>query len=142
MRFDQGVMSMLPGALRFKSTGPCIMDERKDTCRTVRCDQVEVRHATADQRMHLAEVVTNTQSGHLGSYPFARLFHAKEFQYGFTQGFGAVIGTLQRDLNCPVASGSIWLTLLRKSPHGFATSSAEYRPFRSTCKPLVILGQG
>src|SRR6202167_3774305 len=48
--------------------------------------------------MPLAEVVMDTKSGHLGSDPFARLLHANELQYNFTQGFSAIISTLQCDL--------------------------------------------
>src|SRR4051812_17388430 len=45
-------------------------------------DQVEVRHAAPKQRMSLAEVVLDVQTGYHRGEPFARLVHAEEFGHG------------------------------------------------------------
>ena len=57
---------------------PGVVQQREDAKWTVGGDQVEIGHAASEQRVSLAEVVTNVQARHLGGQSSARLVHAEE----------------------------------------------------------------
>ena len=79
------------------------MQQGEDPQRAVGGDQVEIGHAAPEQRVSLAEVVMDVQTGHHRGEPLARLVHAEQLGHGLAQGVGAVICAEQRDLRHRVA---------------------------------------
>ena len=73
------------------------MQQREDAQRTVRSAQIEIRHATPEQRMPLAEVVTNAQTRHLAGNSLARLVHAKQLGHHASQCLRAFVRAAKRD---------------------------------------------
>ena len=66
--------------------------------RTVGGVQVEVGHAPPEQRVSLAEVVVDVETGdHRGDAP-ARLVHAQQFGHGVAESLVTVVGAAERDL--------------------------------------------
>ena len=64
-RSADGVMSKPPGSPRSSSTGRASCSRLTHPQRGGGGDQLEIGHAAAEQRVPLAEVVTNAQAGHL-----------------------------------------------------------------------------
>ena len=54
-------------------------------------DEVEIGHAPPEQRVAVAEVVTDVQPGHHPGESRARLVHLEELGDGVAQGLGAVV---------------------------------------------------
>ena len=57
---------------------PGIVQQGEDPQRAVSGDQVEIRHAAPEQRVSLAEVVMNVQTGQLRGQSSSRLVYATE----------------------------------------------------------------
>src|SRR5215813_9037491 len=57
---------------------PGIVQQREHAQRTTCGNEVEIGHATPEQRMSLAEVVANIQTGDHRGEPLARLVHSEE----------------------------------------------------------------
>jgi hypothetical protein len=60
--------------------------------------QVEIGHSATEQRVPLAEVVMNAQTGPLRDKSSARLVQTQELGNGVAQGLGAVVWAAKRDL--------------------------------------------
>jgi hypothetical protein len=79
------------------------VEQGEDPHRAVGGDEVEVGHAAPEQRVPLAEVVVNVQTGHhRGELP-ARLVHAEQLGNGVAQGLDAVVWSAKRDRRHRVA---------------------------------------
>src|SRR3954471_3948120 len=90
-----------------------MVQQRKESQRTINGEQIEIGHAASEQRVPFAEIVMNAQRGHLGGNTPARFVHAEELGHDLAQGVGAVICTEQRYLRHGVAqhSRSHWMPL-------------------------------
>jgi hypothetical protein len=71
--------------------------------RAVGGDEVEIEHPAPEQRMSLAEIVMNVETGHHRSESSARLVHAEELGHGVAQSLGAVVFAAKNDLRHRVA---------------------------------------
>ena len=77
---------------------PGIVQQGEKPHRPVCGEQVEIGHAATQQRVPLAEVVMNVQTGHHAGQPSARLVHAEELANDLAQSLGAIVRTAKRDL--------------------------------------------
>ena len=73
------------------------MEKGEDPQRAVGGDQVEIGHAASEQRMSLAEIVMNVQTGHRRGESSARLVHAEELGHCVAECFRAVVCAAKRD---------------------------------------------
>jgi hypothetical protein len=74
------------------------VQQGEDPHRAVGGDQVEIGHAAPEQRVPVAEVIMNVQSGHPRGVPLARLVHAQQFGHGLAKRIDARVGPGERGL--------------------------------------------
>src|SRR5437868_6026741 len=74
------------------------MKKTEDAQRSTCGDDVEIGHATSQQRMPLPEVVANVQAGHHPGDMFARLLHLEQLAYDVAHSECASVLAVQRDL--------------------------------------------
>ncbi len=79
------------GLTEIEQHRPGIVQQGEDPQRAVGGDQVEIGHAASEQRVSLAEVVVNVQTGHHRGESFARLVHAEQLGYGVAQRLDAIV---------------------------------------------------
>ncbi len=82
---------------------PGSVQQGEDPQRAVGGDQVEIGHAASEQRVALAQVVVDVQTGHLRGEARARLVHAQQLGHGVAHRLDAIVGAHERDLRHRVA---------------------------------------
>ncbi len=73
------------------------MEQGEEPQRAVVGGEVEIGHAASEQRMSLAEIVMNVQTGHHRGESSARLVHAEELGHCVAQRLRAVVCAAKRD---------------------------------------------
>ena len=80
------------GFTEVEEHGPGVVQQGEHARGTVGGVQVEVGHAPPEQRVSLAEVVVDVETGeHRGDAP-ARLVHAQQLGHGVAEGLVTVVG--------------------------------------------------
>ena len=96
-------MSKPPGSTEVEQHRPGIVQQGEDPQRAVGGDQVEIGHAASEQRVALAQVVMDVQTGHHRGESLTRLVHAQQLGHGVAQCLDAIVGAHERDLRHRVA---------------------------------------
>ena len=76
------------GCTEVEEHGPRVMQQGEDACRAVGGVQVEVGHAPPEQRVSLAEVVADVETGNHRGDVLTRLVHAQQFGHRVVQRLG------------------------------------------------------
>ena len=79
------------GLAEVEQHGSGIVQQGEDPQRTVGGDQVEIGHAATEQRVPLAQVVVDVQTGHHRAESLARLVHAQQLGHVVAQRLDAVV---------------------------------------------------
>jgi len=72
------------------------VQQLEDAERAAGGHEVQIGHPASEQRMSLAEVVMNVQSGDDPDEPFARLVHACQLRHEIDQRLDALVPALER----------------------------------------------
>ena len=75
-----------------------LVKETEDAPRAACGDDIEIGHATSQQRMSLPQIVPNVQAGHHPGDVFARLLHLEQVAHNVAHGQRAIVLAVQRDL--------------------------------------------